>query len=110
MFGLTGEVLAQGGATLLLAIVVLMILTGRLVPKRTVDDMRADKQLRIDALAIERDTWKAAHTISEEARRAALEQTTQMLELSRTAESVLRALPRPGREVNARALEASEEG
>jgi hypothetical protein len=71
------------GAAGLLVLVVLLILTGRLVPRSTLLDMRE-----------ERDTWRAAHTESEAARQAEREQVTELLELSRTAGHVLTSLPR----------------
>ncbi|MFJ1648030.1 hypothetical protein [Streptomyces sp. NPDC088258] len=87
MVELLGIDIAQGGAVALLAIVVLMVLTGRLVPRRTYDDLKE-----------ERNTWRAAHTTSEEARRLERDQTQELLELSRTADRVLTALPRSARE------------
>ena len=77
----------QGGAVALLGLVVVLILTGRLVPRQVLLDMRE-----------ERDTWRAAHDASEAARQAEREQVQEMLELSRTAGHVLTSLPRPPRE------------
>ncbi|MFE3578701.1 hypothetical protein [Streptomyces vinaceus] len=86
IFGFTPADLGVSG---LLVVVVLLILTGRLVPRSTLVDMRE-----------ERDTWRAAHSESEAARQAEREQVTELLELSRTAGHVLTALPK-AREVNA---------
>ncbi|MCY0919595.1 MULTISPECIES: hypothetical protein [unclassified Streptomyces] len=71
------------GAAGLVVLVVLLILTGRLVPRSTLLDMRE-----------ERDTWRSAHGKSEAARQAEREMTTELLELSRTAGHVLTSLPR----------------
>ena len=63
------------GAGTLVTLIVLMVLTGRLVTRRQLDDAHAD-----------RDAWK----------KVALEQApqiTQMLEYARTADAVLRSLP-----------------
>ncbi|WP_431781692.1 hypothetical protein [Streptomyces chumphonensis] len=73
------------GAGALLGIVILLILTGRLVPRSTLEDVRA-----------ERDTWRTAHQVSEEARLAALRQNDELTELARTGVRALDALPRPG--------------
>ncbi|MFJ4863388.1 hypothetical protein [Streptomyces sp. NPDC088748] len=86
IFGFTPADLGVSG---LLVLVVLLILTGRLVPRSTLVDMRD-----------ERDTWRAAHDKSETARQAEREMTTELLELSRTAGHVLTSLPKP-REVDA---------
>ncbi|MFD8470396.1 hypothetical protein ACFV10_35415 [Streptomyces cyaneofuscatus] len=84
---LMGIDIAQGGAVALLTVVVLMVLTGRLVPRRTYDD-----------LLKERDTWREAHTVSEAARTSERAQTQELLELSRTSAHALQALPRMGLE------------
>lgn len=92
---LMGIDIAQGGAVALLTLVVLMVLTGRLVPRKTYDD-----------LLKERDTWREAHTVSEAARTSERTQTQELLELSRTSAHALQALPRMGleedKEVDAR--------
>ncbi|MEU0160247.1 hypothetical protein ABZ154_15735 [Streptomyces sp. NPDC006261] len=86
---LFGVNVAEGGAVALLAIVVLMVLTGRLVPRRTFDDMKED-----------RNDWRTAHSKSEVARVEAIRQTSELIELSRTGVHLLNALPR-GEEVTA---------
>lgn len=82
---LAGLGISQLGAGAILAIVVLLILTGRLVPRSTLEDVRQ-----------ERDTWREAHGVSEEARHVAQGQVGELLELSRAAGNVLGSLPRPG--------------
>ncbi|MFE9845761.1 hypothetical protein [Streptomyces goshikiensis] len=94
LFGFTPADLGVSG---LLIVVVLLILTGRLVPRATLVDMRE-----------ERDTWRAAHSESEAARQAEREMTTELLELSRTAGHVLTSLPRPGEVDHARLAESSD--
>ncbi|MFJ3141747.1 hypothetical protein ACIPJM_04750 [Streptomyces halstedii] len=84
MAELFGIDIAQGGAVALLAVVVIMVLTGRLVPRRTYND-----------LLEERNTWRSAHAVSEEARHLERNQVGELLELSRTADRVLTALPHP---------------
>lgn len=78
----------QGGATALLCVVVLFVLTGRLVPRNYLEDARAD-----------RDYWRAAHTAEVSARQAERDLTNELLEVAHTADHVLAALPRAdGRE------------
>ena len=84
---LMGINITQGGAVALLTLVVLMVLTGKLVPRRTYDD-----------LLKERVTWREAHTVSEAARTSERAQTQELLELSRTSAHALQALPRMGLE------------
>lgn len=96
MTDLEGLSIIQGGAAAIVSMVVLLILRGHLVPRSTVDDVRADRDARIAELAAERDTWRAAHKESEVARHVAQDQVSELLELSRTADHVLRSLPRAG--------------
>lgn len=74
----------QGGSVGLLALVVLMVLRGLLVPRSTLKDMRE-----------ERDTWRSAYQESEASRRKDQAHVGELLELSRTAIPLLRALPTP---------------
>jgi hypothetical protein len=74
----------EGGATALLVLVVLLILTGRLVPRRIHEDALAD-----------RDNWRSAYLESEAARRVEHQQTGELLEMARLGGHILTALPQP---------------
>lgn len=74
------------GATGLLAVVIVMILTGRLVPKSTIDDLRADKDKQIEV-------WRAAYETSMSAQEVQREQISALLEASKTTTNVIQALP-----------------
>lgn len=87
-----GISVAQGGAAAILALVVLFILLGRLVPRSVLEDVRKDRDARVTEILAERDTWRNAHRESESARLEAQAQVGELLELSRTAEHVLRAI------------------
>ncbi|MER5584132.1 hypothetical protein ABT090_21170 [Streptomyces asoensis] len=75
----------DAGAVGLLVLVVLLILTGRLVPRRTHEDVLAD-----------RERWRQAYLESEKARSVEHEQTGELLELAKLGGHILTALPRPG--------------
>jgi len=75
---------AQLGPTGLLAVLVLLILVGRLVPRRTMEDILHD-----------RDEWRAAHKISEDARAEGQKQVDELLEHARTTDQFIRSLPHP---------------
>jgi hypothetical protein len=75
----------DAGAVALLTLVVLFILTGRLVPRKTHEDALAD-----------RDNWRQAYLESEAARKVEHEQTGELLEMARLGGHILTALPRPG--------------
>ena len=89
---LLGINVAQGGAVALVTLVVLLIYGGRLVPRSVVEDVRKDRDDRIQALVAERDAWREAYRESETARMESQSQVGELLELSRTAEHVLRAI------------------
>ena len=76
----------QGGAAALLALVILLILTGRLIPRRTHEDVLAD-----------RDNWRSAFLQSEAARRVEHDQTEELLEMAKLSGHILTALPHPGK-------------
>lgn len=70
------------GGPSLLALTVILILTGRLVPRKVLKDMERD-----------RDLWREAYTLSEQTRRLEAEHTGQLLEAARASAMVLRSLP-----------------
>ena len=73
-----------------------LVFTGRLVPRRFVDDMRADHQRELDDISHDRSEWRAAHRISEAARAEAVGQVHELLEHARTTDAFIRSLPHPG--------------
>jgi hypothetical protein len=92
----------QLSAATILAIVILLVLTGRLVPRRQVEDLREDRDRRIREISSERDTWRLVAEREAAARAQLQESTLELQELSRTAVHLLSALPTPpGREVKA---------
>jgi len=76
----------QGGAAALLALVILLILTGRLIPRRTHEDVISD-----------RDNWRSAFLQSEAARRVEQDQKEELLEMAKLGGHILTALPHPGK-------------
>lgn len=82
---LTARVLTIGGPSALLALAVLMILTGRLVPKSF-----------YDAKVREAEKWERAAELNAETLRTSQQHEAELLELSRTGVRVLSALPQPG--------------
>lgn len=69
------------------ALAVILVLTGRLIPRRTYEDMR--QELRED-----RDKWREAHGISEQARRLQSSQVEELMENTRTTAQFINNLPR----------------
>jgi len=75
------------GATGMLTLVVILILRGSLVPRRIIDDLRADKDQQIE-------TWRSACTKLQETSDLKDQQISALLEASRTTTQVIAALPR----------------
>lgn len=69
-------------ASALLALAIILILRGLLVPKAALDDARG-----------ERDAWKEAYMKSEVARSVVTAQNGELLEVAKTANHILRSLP-----------------
>jgi len=85
IFGLPAGVFLQGGAVGFLFIVLFMVYTGRLVPRATVDDIRAD-----------RDNWRQVALAKEETRQVEAAQSHLVLEeLSATVDRFIGSLPPP---------------
>jgi hypothetical protein len=76
----------------LLAIGVLLIMMGQLVPRRIVTDLRTDRDARIVEARSETDDWKAAYHDEHEARRLQGEQIGELLELAKTQDQFIRSL------------------
>lgn len=74
------------GATGILALVIVMILRGSLVPRRNLDDLRVDKDAQIS-------TWKTAYEQAMAVQDAQRQQLSALLEANRTTTRVIQALP-----------------
>lgn len=79
---LSGLTVIPVSAGALVAIVVVLVLTGNLVPRRTLMDARA-----------ETERWMRAWQLEHEARQRYLEHAEAGLEAARTTTAVLQALP-----------------
>jgi hypothetical protein len=68
-------------APALLGLAILLLLTGRLIPRRTYDDLKQD-----------REDWKAAHRESERIRGELVQHMNMMVEQAKVTEALLRSL------------------
>jgi hypothetical protein len=87
--------LIQGGASALLVWVFRRVISGELVARKVLDDVRKDRDERVADAVEAAHIWQAAHIKSEEARSVQAGQVTQLLETGRIAEALLRSLPHP---------------
>jgi hypothetical protein len=88
----------QGGAVAVLVWVFRRIIRGDLVPRSVLEDVRKDRDERVHDARETTSLWQDAHAESERGRSVYAGQVTQLLELGRTSEAVLRALPRVDKE------------
>jgi hypothetical protein len=72
-----------------------MVYTGKLVARRVLDDVRKDRDDRLAEMRSIMATWQQAYLTSEESRQASIRHVSQLLETSRIAEALLRAMPHP---------------
>ncbi len=85
LFGLPASLFVNGSAVAMLFLVAMLVFTGRLVPRATLDDMRQD-----------RDNWKDAALAKEETRQVEAAQSHLVLEeLSATVDRFISSLPQP---------------
>jgi hypothetical protein len=97
LLGQRGPWVAIIGALLvLLAAFVRAVLTGRLVPRSVLEDVRQDRDARIREMAEERDGWKAAHEVSEETRTIMARQVERLLSTSELTNQLLISLKSGG--------------
>lgn len=71
-------------APALLLAAVWLVMSGRLIPRRTYEDMIKD-----------RDNWREAHRIAEAERIQQSQQINELLEVGRTVDAIMNALPHP---------------
>lgn len=78
------------GATGLLTLAIVLILRGNLVPRSTLEMVRADKEREVE-------TYKAVINARDETIKALQRQVDMLLEASRTTQRVIEALPEAAR-------------
>lgn len=79
--GIPPELLTGGGAAGIVVLAVVMVLTGRLVPRAVHEETRAD-----------RDAWRSAYETTELARRKQAEQLDALLESAKATERLMTAM------------------
>lgn len=76
----------------LLSLAIFLILTGRLVPRTTVDDMRADYASRLKEKQSEAEDWKEAYKLESAVGVEQGKQIGELLEFARTTDHMIRAI------------------
>ena len=82
----------QLGAFGVLLAVGWLVFLGRLVPRSTLEDVRADRDARVAEVRAEAAEYKEAWLASEKARREQDRQFDELMELARTTDQAIRSL------------------
>lgn len=98
LFGIPGAVIVQGGAVGVLAFVILAIVVGRLVPRKSLEDVRADRDARIAEAKARGDEWRAAALAQEERNDVQARQLDLLLEANRTTNALIEGLKQASQE------------
>ena len=83
----------QASAGGLLALVVLMVLTGRLVSRRVLEDVRRDRDVRVAEARALAEVWRQAWETERAVRERAEGHAQLAIETARTATAVIGVLP-----------------
>lgn len=76
----------------LLALAVLLVFLGWLVPKSIVAEIRRDRDARLAEARDEINDWKTAYHTADEARGLQAQQLGELLELAKTTDQFIRSL------------------
>lgn len=90
VFDLAGLQISAG---VLVFIVVVLVLTGQLVPRRQLEDLREDREMRVAALERQAQIWQGAYESAVLSRRTSDVHVTQLMETARVAKDMLQAIP-----------------
>lgn len=85
----------QISAGVLIALVVVLVLTGRLVPRRQLQDLREDRDARVAAAEKQALIWQGAYEAAVASRRTSDGHVSQLMETALVTKDVLQALPLP---------------
>lgn len=87
--GLPGTLVAQGGAVGALTLVVWAIVTGRLLPRRTVEEILKDRDSRIATEQARGDEWRRAAEAQDARNDVLARQVEHLLEATRTTNTLI---------------------
>ncbi len=90
--GLPNGVLTNLSAAGILAMTVLGILRGWLVPRKVLEEARADREARLSDMRAQVDDWKAAFQAADARATVLAGQVGELLELARATDEFVRAL------------------
>lgn len=98
LLGLPASIVIQGGAVGVLALFVLGILTGRLVPRKSLEDVRTDRDARLAESQARGDEWRAAAHAQDERNDVLARQLTELLNANRTTNALIEGLRQASQE------------
>lgn len=94
LLGIPGTLVVQGGAVGALTFVVLAIVTGKLLPRRTVDDMLKERDRAIATEQARGDEWRKTAEAQDARNDLQARQIEHLLEATRTTNALIEGLRR----------------
>lgn len=88
-----GVSLLQGGAAAIVVLTVVLVLTGKLVWHKQLQEVRKDADRRVEQADRETARWRSAFEYSEQARRIDAEHAGKLLEFGHATNRFYSALP-----------------
>jgi len=76
----------------LLALAIYLVLTGKIVPRSVVDDIRADRDARVATANEEKSVWREVAETSDKRADVLSGQVGQLLEYARVSDHLLRSI------------------
>lgn len=87
-----GSLLNDASVVVVIVLMGFFVISGKLRPDRNVQEIREDREIRVNEIRTEADQWREAYFKSEEARRELQDSVEALLELARTSDAVLKAI------------------
>jgi hypothetical protein len=92
LWGIPASLAIESGAAGILLLTVIGILTGRLVPRRSLDDVRADRDARLAEWSRQVDQWRDAYQLECRARQELAAQVDELLEVARATDRMVQVM------------------
>lgn len=84
--------LKEIGAVGLVALFFLLFYFGKVVPRRTVDEIIRQADARVVRAESETGEWREAHALTDLANRVLIDQNRELIELARTSDHLLKSI------------------
>jgi F0F1-type ATP synthase membrane subunit b/b' len=98
ILGIPGAIVIQGGAVGVLFFVILAIVTGRLVPRKTLEDLIAERDAHIAREVARGDEWHRAAEAQDARNDVLSRQVDKLLDSAQTTNALIEGLKKASQE------------